>query len=233
MRDHGYSQAAPAPQPARRPVTRVCFALLMCAAIICLSPPHASAREAAHQPPAHGESASGAQPGERGAEHAEGGEHGILSVVAKVFNFAILAGVLVYFLKTPIAGYLASRGTQIRQDLVSASDMRAAATAQLAEIERQLEALPAELDALRVRGAEDVKAERARIEQAAGAERERLLAQTRREIEMRLRIARRELIEHAAQLAVGIAEARIVRSITPDDQLRMVDRYAHQLREAR
>jgi F0F1-type ATP synthase membrane subunit b/b' len=50
---------------------------------------------------------------------------------------------------------------------------------------------------------------------------------------MQLRIARRALVEHAAQLAVDVAHARIVRTITPDDQLRLVDRYAAQLREAR
>jgi F0F1-type ATP synthase membrane subunit b/b' len=50
---------------------------------------------------------------------------------------------------------------------------------------------------------------------------------------MRLRIAKRELTEHAAQLAVQVAEQRIRRSITNDDQIRLVDRYASQLREAR
>ena len=32
---------------------------------------------------------------------------------------------------------------------------------------------------------------------------------------------------------VSVAEARIRRSITPDDQVRLVDRYASQLKEAR
>jgi F0F1-type ATP synthase membrane subunit b/b' len=50
---------------------------------------------------------------------------------------------------------------------------------------------------------------------------------------MRLRIAKRELVEHAAQLAVRAARARIETTITPDDQLRLVDRYAAQLQEAR
>ena len=61
-----------------------------------------------------------------------------------------------------------------------------------------MQALPAELEALKRQGAEDVKAEQARIAQAAADERTRLLEQTRREIDMRLRIARRELTEHAA-----------------------------------
>jgi F-type H+-transporting ATPase subunit b len=156
----------------------------------------------------------------------------ILQSIAKVVNFAILGGVLFYFLKTPIRTYLVSRATHIRQDLVTASEMRAAASAQLVEIERKLQALPAELDALKAQGAEDVKAEQARIAQAAAAERERLIAQTRREIDTRLRMARRQLTEHAAELAVRIAEERIKRTITPEDQLRLVDRYAAQLRDA-
>jgi F-type H+-transporting ATPase subunit b len=161
------------------------------------------------------------------------GEEGIMSTVFRLANFAILAGTLVYFLRTPIANYLSSRSAQIRQDLVTAAEMRSAATAQLAEIENKLKALPGELEALKRQGAQDVEAERARIEKAAADERTRLLEQTRREIDMRLRIAKRELTEHAAQLAVEVAETRIKRSITPDDQLRLVDRYASQLREAR
>jgi F-type H+-transporting ATPase subunit b len=160
-------------------------------------------------------------------------EQTLLQTVAKLANFAILAGVLVYFLRTPTSAYLASRATTIRSDLVAASEMRATATAQLADIERKLQTLPAELEALKRQGAEDVVAEQARIAQAAAVERERLIQQTRREIETRLRVARRELTEHAAQLAVQVAEARIKRTITPEDQLRLVERYTTQLSEAR
>lgn len=167
--------------------------------------------------------------GEAEAPH----EQTLLQTVAKLANFAILAGVLVYFLKGPITVHLASRASNIRQDLVAAAEMRAAATAQLAEIDRRLKTLPAELAALKAQGAEDVVAEQARIGRAAVLERERLLEQTRREIAMRLRVARRDLTAHAAHLAVDMAEARIRQSITPDDQLRLVDRYTAQLKEAR
>ena len=136
---------------------------------------------------------------------------------------------LVYFLRAPIAAYLASRGTQIRQDLVTAAGMRETASAQLAEIARKLQTLPAELDALKAQGAQDVVAEQARIAEAAAVERERLVEQTRREIATRLRLARRELTAHAAELAIQIAEQQIKRSITPADQLRLVDRFTSQL----
>ena len=160
---------------------------------------------------------------------AEAEHEGILPTVARLFNFAILAGVLVYFLRRPIQDYLQTRSGQIRQDLVTAADMRRAATQQLEEIQRRMAGLPAELETLRTRGAEDIAAEKARIAETAKVERERLLEQTRREIQMRLRIARRELTELAAQLAVQVAEQRIKRNITPDDQLRLLDRYAVQV----
>ena len=164
---------------------------------------------------------------------AEAEHEGILPTIARLFNFAILAGVLVYFLRRPILDYLRTRSDQIRKDLVTAAEMRRVATAQLEQIRQQLAALPAELDALKARGAEDIAAEQVRIAETATAERERLLDQTRREIQMRLRVARRELTEHAAQLAVQVAEQRIKRTITPDDQVRLLDRYSTQVAERR
>lgn len=163
------------------------------------------------------------------------GEHGsdTISTIARLFNFAVLVGVLVYFLKSPIVGYLVSRSAQIRHDLVAAAEMRAVAAVQLTEIQSKMATLPAELDALRKQGAADVASEQARIAEAAIHDRDRLLDQTRREIEMRLRMAKRELTEHAAHLAVQVAEQRIRRAITPDDQIRLVDRYASQLEAAR
>jgi F-type H+-transporting ATPase subunit b len=162
-----------------------------------------------------------------------GGEETIWTHVAKLTNFALLVGTLVYFLKPPLMRFLAARGVQVRQDLVTASEMRTAAAAQLAEIQQKMQTLPGELEALKGQGAADVQAEQARIKEAAALERERLLEQMRREIEMRTRIARRELTTHAAALAVAVAEERIRRTITAEDQLRLVDRYTVQLGEAR
>ena len=219
-------------------IPTICFLLCLAGGIVAHAQEHAP-----QTPPVTGQGTTmpkGAQPTPaeaHGDQHAaeEGHEAGnpIVSMAAKILNFALLVGALVYFLKSPIATHLAGRITQIRHDLVTAADLKKTASAQLAEIQQKVAALPAELEALRRQGAEDVKAERARIAAAAENERVRLLDQTRREIDMRLRVAKRELTEHAAQLAVQVAEQRIKRIITPDDQIRLVDRYASQLKEAR
>ena len=205
--------------------------LLIAALFVAPSAAFAQGHEAR---PAAAPAAGGDQPLEHAStEEAHGSEHPVRDLVARLLNFGLLVGVLVYFLKTPLAGYLSGRSAQIRQDLTTAAEMRRTAAAQLEEIQKRLGELPAELAALKSRGEEDVRAEKIRIAETARIERERLLDQTRREIAMRLRIARRQLTEYAAELAVSVAHDRIERTITPDDQLRLVDRYTTQLREAR
>ena len=161
-------------------------------------------------------------------EHAEGEEehHSVWAgLLWPTVNFAILFGGLWYFLAAPISTYLKDRHTSIRKDLVEAAAVSANAQSQLAELDRKLKALPGEIDALRQRGAEEIVSEEARIAKLAEAERERLLEQTRREIELQVRLAKRELVEHTADLSVQLAGDRIRQQITPADQDRIVDRY--------
>ncbi len=147
-----------------------------------------------------------------------------VGMIAKLFNFALLAGTLVYFLRTPFATHLSGRSLQIQSDLVKAAAAKASAAEQSAEIDKKMSALPAELDALRVAGAAEVVAEETRIRQAADAERARLLEQTRREIDVQLKIAERGLVQLTADLAVAVATERLRTTITDADQVRLVDR---------
>ena len=117
------------------------------------------------------------------------------------------------------------------RDSLEAAELRANANAQLAAIEQKLQALPGELNTLRTRGAEDIKAEEQRIAAAAAADRERLLEQTRREIELQVRLAKKDILEHAADLSVQLAGERIRKEVTPADQDRLVDRYLSQVKE--
>ena len=154
----------------------------------------------------------------------------ILGMGWPVANFIIFVGVIYYFGNGPLKEYLATRSATIRKDLVEAAELKAAANAQLATIEQKLQALPGELSALRTRGADDIVAEEKRIAAAAEADRERLLEQTRREIDLQVRLARKDILEHAANLSVQLATERIKKDTTAADQDRLVDNYLLQVR---
>ena len=188
--------------------------------------------DAAHgQPPAHGPPAEGAH-GAEGAGHGTE-QHGesIWATIGRLFNFAVLVGGLIYVLRSPLAQYLANRSQQIRGGLESARETSAKATSQLAEIDRRLQTLPAELDALRKRGVEEIAAEEQRIQAKAEAERKRLVDEMQRDVDVRIRVARKALAEHAADLAVGLAAERVRQTITDADQARLIDRYASQVKD--
>jgi ATP synthase F0 subunit b len=172
-------------------------------------------------------------------EHAEAAEHAaehsigemIMGLGWPIANFVIFIGVLYYFFNKPLKDYLATRHSTIRKDLDEARSMSATAEAQLLSVDQKLKALPGEIDALRQRGAEEIKAEEQRIAAQAAADRERMLEQTRREIDLQVRLAKKEILEHAADLSVQLATDRIRKEVTPADQDRLVDRYLQQVKE--
>ena len=168
---------------------------------------------------------------ESGVHHDESIGGMIKAMGWPVANFIIFIGILYYFFNKPFSEYLAGRSATIRKDLVEAAELKSTATAQLATIEQKLQALPGELNALRTRGAEDIKAEEQRIAAQAAADRERMLEQTRREIDLQVRLAKKQILEHAADLSVQLATERIRKEVTPADQERLVDRYLAQVKE--
>jgi len=195
----------------------VLFAFLALAGrtVLAVQPEHGAPPPAAAAAPEHAAEAEGGNP--------------LVGTIAKLFNFALLAGTLVYFLRSPLATYLSDRGKQIRSDLVKAAGMKLSATEQLAKIDTKMAALPGELDALRKTGAQEVAAEEARMRQAAEAERARLIEQSTRDIDWQLKIAERGLRQHAGALAVELATKRVKATITDADQARLVDRYVAQV----
>jgi F-type H+-transporting ATPase subunit b len=196
------------------------------------SPAAQSQPAAGHPAPADGHAAPDDAHAAQAGAHADdaGHDESIWPQIGKIVNFAILVGTIVYFARRPVADYLASRRAQVRADLVEAEALKTAAAAQIAEMDARLAALPAELDALRARGQDEIAAELRRIEALADAERQRLIDQASREIDQKVRMARRELIEHAATLAVSTARQKIDTHITDADRARLVDRYLTEVR---
>jgi F-type H+-transporting ATPase subunit b len=199
--------------------------------------PAAAAQTPTSEQPAAGQPAAGEAHGAEAAAHGEAaaegeGGHGESpwALIARLFNFAILAGGLFYLLRSPLMGFLEQRGISVRSELKRAAELKKEAGAQLELIDAKMKALPGEIEALKRRGADEIKAEEARIHALAEAERRRLLDQAKREIETQLRIAERDLKKRAGELAVDVATERVKRTITERDQARLVDRYVSQVR---
>ncbi len=188
--------------------------------------------DAAHgQPPAHGPPAEGAHGAEGAGHGTEQRSESIWATVARLFNFAVLVGGLIYLLRSPLTQHLANRSQQIRGGLESARETSAKATSQLAELDRRLQTLPTELEALRKKGVEEIAAEEQRIQAKAEAERKRLVEEMQRDVDVRVRVARKALAAQAADLAVGLAAERVRQTITDADQARLIDRYASQVKD--
>ena len=172
--------------------------------------------------------AAAVQPAE--ADAADEEHEPILQTVARFVNFAVLAGGLFVMLRAPLSTYLTDRGAQVRRNLAQARLTTADAEQQLVGIEEQLRALPAELEALKARGLEEVGAEEMRLRESTEAARQRLVDQTRRDMDTQLRIAKRDLTHRVAELAVDVATQCIKEQLDDADQLRLIDRYVEQVR---
>jgi F-type H+-transporting ATPase subunit b len=211
-------------------IPRFVLAAALVAAITLAARP-ARAQEPAHEQPAA--AAQGTESPNQAIAHesteGEAHEESIWPFVGKIFNFAVLAGGLVYLLRKPFGEYVNRRGVEVRAELTAAEKLKTEASAKIAEIEARMKTLPAELEALGARGRADIAAEEQRIRELAAAEKQRLLDQAAREIDQRVRAAHRELVEHAADLTVDVARTKIQKEITDADRSRLVDRYLSQV----
>lgn len=89
-----------------------------------------------------------------------------LPTVAKLVNLLLFVGVMFYFLRRPIKEAFQARRESIREELMRAEEEKAAAVAQLQEVEGRLARLNTEVEAIRAQAQKDAAEERARIERA-------------------------------------------------------------------
>ena len=149
----------------------------------------------------------------KGGHEAEGSSS---ETLWKIVNFAVLAGVLGYFIGKNAGPFFKSRTEQIRHGLDEAARQKQEAEQNYAAMSERLANISAEIEKLRKQGLEEAGAEgervRAEIERATA----RIRAQAEQEIEAAGKVGRRELRKYAADLAVELAQQRIRERLTPD-----------------
>jgi F-type H+-transporting ATPase subunit b len=158
----------------------------------------------------------------------EGGHEAITFMgdwLPRLVNFAIIAGVLVYFMRKPVRDLFKNRSLEIEKALRESQEARQQAVAALAEMERKVRELEAEGRAMvadaQARGEKD---KAALIEEGKKASKE-IQEQVKAGIEIEVQKAKADLAVEASLLAVDLAEGKIKSTIAKQDHERIVKDY--------
>ena len=144
-----------------------------------------------------------------------------------LFNFAVIAGTLVYFSKKNLPGVFRNRTASIQKAMQEARQASEEANRRLAEIETRLSRLDSEIGGMRAAAEKEAIAEEARIKAAAEEDARKIVESAEQEIAAAAKLARRELTAYAANLAVSLA-AKQMKVDTVTDQA-LVQEFAKEL----
>jgi F-type H+-transporting ATPase subunit b len=145
-------------------------------------------------------------------------------------NFALLAGGLGYLMAKLLPPVFAGRSQAILQDMTESEKIRRDADARVAEVERRLAGLEAEIAALRADSQKESQAETERLASHTAAEIAKIRVQSEREIASAAKAARADLQRYAAGLAVNLAEQKIRARMTATTQDNLVRSFVRELK---
>jgi F-type H+-transporting ATPase subunit b len=144
-----------------------------------------------------------------------------------LLNFAVIAGVILYFSKKNLPGVFRDRTALIQKSMQEARQASEEANRRLAEIEARLSRLDTEIGGMREAAEKEIVSEESRIKAAAEEDARKIVESAEQEIAAAAKTARRELTAYAANLAVSLAAKRIEVDAATDQAL--VREFAQQL----
>jgi F-type H+-transporting ATPase subunit b len=144
-----------------------------------------------------------------------------------LFNFAVIAGILIWATRKYLPGAFSARTRAIQKAMQEAQKASEEARRRLAEIESRLMKLDGEIGTMRDTAEKEAAAEEARIHAAAQEDARKMVENAQQEIAAAAKAARRELTAYAADLAVGLAQKQIRVDAATDQAL--VRNFAAQL----
>lgn len=187
-------------------------------------PALAFAQEGEHAAAGEAHEAAGEGHGEHGEAH-EAPAMDWTRLGWQILNFGALLFLLVKFGGPPVAKALAARHQQIKSDLASAAETRAAAQARFEQQEKRLASLEQEIATIAASIKQEAEAEKARLIALSEERARRIREESEFIIEQQIKQAEEDLRREVAAAAVALAE-KIVRSqMGPGDQQRMIDSF--------
>lgn len=165
-----------------------------------------------------------------------GGEHADSGVILKdflyrCFNFALMVGLLVYFIRKPIRNGLRNRREEIETMLADAQAAKEAAEAKYREYSEKLEKATEEIEGISAAIRREGELERDKILAHARDMSEKILQEADARATNAVARAKDELRAEAAQLAVDLAEEYLKKEFSATDQKRLVEEYMQKVGE--
>jgi F-type H+-transporting ATPase subunit b len=147
--------------------------------------------------------------------------------LAVIINFAIVVWLIVWASKKSLPGMFRNRTGSIQKALQEARNASEDANRRLSEVESRLSRLGDEINQMRAISEKEGAAEEERIKVAAAEDARRIMESASQEISAATKAARRELTQHAADLAVSLAAKQIRVDAATDEAL--VRQFARQI----
>ncbi len=172
-----------------------------------------------------------------GLAYASGGEgHADSGVLLKdflyrVFNFAIVVGILVYFLSKPLKKGLAGRRDEIAAALAESEQVKLAAEAKFAEYDQKLAAANAEIAEISTAIKREGELEKEKIIASARETAVKIEQDAEKAAALEIAKARKELQTEAVRLSVELAEELLKTNFTSEDDTRLIDEYMQKVGE--
>jgi F-type H+-transporting ATPase subunit b len=154
-------------------------------------------------------------------------------VVAKWFNFAVLIGILYWFLgkSLRVQDQYKSDAELIQKSIESARQAKEEAEKRLQELDQRMQKMGEEIASIKSNAEKEAEEEKLRILEAAHKEAERIVEFAQREIENEVTIARQQLRAAVADSAVDKSRKIIEQEINDQDHKRLVKEYIEGFRK--
>lgn len=163
-----------------------------------------------------------------------GGAHGATDSLApeklrdlgfRVMNFLVLLIILVKFGAKPIADSLGARRKQIRDEIEGLEAQKAQAEQDYKEFSVKLESVEKDVGTIVEKAVAQAEVEKARILEAAAQSADDIKRSAESAIANAIVAAKRDLKNSVTEQAAVMAEELIVKNLTTDDQVKIIEDY--------
>jgi F-type H+-transporting ATPase subunit b len=144
-----------------------------------------------------------------------------------VANFVVLAAFVGWFLVKTLPKTFRNRNTAIQKELVDARTATEEASARLSSVEERLSKLDNQIAAMRAQAEKDSALDEQRIKASIEEDKQKILTAAEQEITAATALARRQIQQYAAELAIDQAARKLV--VTAETDRLLVQDFARRL----